>query len=655
MIRKPPIFWRRQQGQAFVMIALMILVIIGAVGLAVDGGIAYYYNASAERAAAAAALSGVVFMPYEFTPSQAVPGASGNDSTDRAMVAARRNGFNTTSAINCTATTCTATGPNGVTVTTSALAGLDNKLQVTVSRTVNSFFMSFFGVGTYNVSRTAIATYLPPIKLGQSGGSIGSTVSQLGTGGSNYYFLRSEGWATDRGQGDAYTPNGTCGTSPECPSNDVHQLSAFAGTDTADATLPAEGGYNFMVNVPAGQTAQIQIYNAAFAPDSNNGSSTPNFCENWNTGFAGRACNANTFYWMHEDDCCGFSFGTANTYSAMKYTIFNAPSTFIRNTDTVLSQILVKPVDASCYPTAGCAQVGYTDVNTGKTIQQKFSAIDGHPTNMLAYHAWMNVGGYSPDATCVGACAAGFEAESQLIKYTPGKGPIGALAAGQYRLRVDTLEYNGSNPCSTYPTTCTGTSAAHKGFAVRVMNGAGTASCATCTISALDDMALFTPINVGSGASFPIQIFQLPPDYAGQLISFDTYDVGDMTGNTGQIYLAPIDPTTGSPVVEPAGGASATVSDCGPQRSNFPASCTVVGTYANPSGVEQLVTNGSTFLGNNKWYHYDIPIPSTYAPGGNPNNWWWNLRYRTTAGVQANDTITVTVNLKGNPAHLVQS
>ena len=183
-----------QLGQAIVLIAFMIIVLFGAVGLAVDGGIAYYYNAAAERAAASAALSGVVFMPGQLRPWQAIPAASGNDAQDRAFAAAKSNGFDTTGA-----------NPNNNFVSVNAVPGFDNKLSVTVSRTVQTFFMGMFGLGQFTVSRTAIATYLPPLKLGQPGGSIGSQVSDLGNTG--FYFLRTEGWATDRGQGDAYTPN----------------------------------------------------------------------------------------------------------------------------------------------------------------------------------------------------------------------------------------------------------------------------------------------------------------------------------------------------------------------------------------------------------------------------------------------------------------
>src|SRR5712692_9704289 len=415
---------RSQVGQAVVLIALMLMVIFGAVGLAVDGGIAYYYNASAERAAASAALSGVIFMPAQFLPGSDIPAGSGNDATDRAWAAAARNGFDKNAVPN----------PNNITVSVNAVPGFDNKLSVTVSRTVQTFFMQVFGISTITISRTAIATYLPPLKLGQPGGQVGSPVSELGWAG--YYFLRTEGWRTDRGQGDAYTPGrNTGGCGPACPSQDVHQISQNQGTDLADTTLPWDGGYNFMVTVPTGSTARIQVYNAAFAPDSSVGG--PNYCENWNPtliiNFPGPHPCANkaqsTNYYMHEDDCCAWGNTTTNSYSAMKYTIFNAPSVFIRSTDTPISQMLVLPIDASCWggpnalgdsaicPSGGTypyASTAYKDVATGDAIQQKWDPVTGAPLNMFAYHAWMDVGGYIPDSTCLGPCGPTFEAESKI-------------------------------------------------------------------------------------------------------------------------------------------------------------------------------------------------------------------------------------------------
>jgi hypothetical protein len=645
---------KTQAGQAVVLIGLMIIVLFGAIGLAIDGGVAYYYNAAAERAAAAGALSGVIFMPAQLTPASALPAASGNDATDRAVLAAKRNGFD-----------MTAPNTNNNVVTVAAVPGYDNKLDVTVSRTVKTFFMQIFGINQFTVSRTAEATYLPPLKLGQPGGSVGSSVSQLGNTAQCtavppecFYFLRTEGWITPRSQGDGYTP-------APGGSSDFHAVSANALTDSADPSLPFNGGYNYMITVPNGSTAQIQVYNAAFAPDGLFAASTQNFCENWKTG-AGRQCSPGgngqctgssigCNYYMHEDDSAFNNvgdFGTTNLYSAMKYTIFSAPSVFIRSSDTELSQMLVKPVDATNWspnpPT-------YRDVNTGNTITQQYAG--NAPSNMSVYHAWMNVGYGAINNTCVGGpCGSGNrESEASIVSYT-GAGSGGALGPGTYRLRIDTLEADGSNPCNATGTVCTGQSYAHKGLAVRVLTSAG-GVCAGCTMSALDDMAIFTPIDVAGAGNFQIPIVQLPPDYAGQTISVDIFDPGDVGGG-GNVYLGLIDPTTNALLLEPAVGQPATVWNLGNQRSNYPLAALQVGNYQGPGQpLEQQVVcggcGGNFYNGN--WLHYEIPIPATYNPGVNPNNWWWRLQYRTTGTVHAVDTITITLTLQGNPAHLVKS
>src|SRR5205807_7090283 len=96
---------KSQAGQAVVLIAFMMIALLAGVGLAVDAGVGYYYNTSAERAAAAAALAGVIFMPSQFGgaqtngPDTAIPAGSGADASDRAVNEARRNGFDINDAI----------------------------------------------------------------------------------------------------------------------------------------------------------------------------------------------------------------------------------------------------------------------------------------------------------------------------------------------------------------------------------------------------------------------------------------------------------------------------------------------------------------------------------------------------------------------------
>src|SRR5579859_134318 len=71
---------RAQSGQAIVLVALMMMAMLAGAGLAIDAQLSFFYASAAERAAAAGALSGVVFLPYSFSAAQAVPPGSGNDA-----------------------------------------------------------------------------------------------------------------------------------------------------------------------------------------------------------------------------------------------------------------------------------------------------------------------------------------------------------------------------------------------------------------------------------------------------------------------------------------------------------------------------------------------------------------------------------------------
>ena len=668
-------------------IALMLVVLIGAIGLAVDGGFGYYYNNLGGRAAGAAALSGVVFMPGQFTPAQAVPGGSGNDATDRALAEARKNGYDANSAIACGASSCTATGPGGVVVTVSQVAGFDNKLQVSVTRSVGTFFMGLFGVNSFPVGRTAIATYLPPLSLGQPGTQTGSTTSQLGSGGNNYYFMREEGWSTDRQQGDAFTPNpagGSLGVS-----NDVHAISNQQGSDPVDASLPDRGGYNYLINLPNG--GYIQVYNAIFGPDNtpavvggggpgseswaNNApntmttisgqgfNTTHNICENHIAQVTKLydQCSSGSSYYLHEEDSMDFSSygaGQKNLYSTMEYTVYRVNTPFIRASDAEISKVKVYPIDASGWwknPTnciGPCAPAKmYNPINAlGSYITQTWDP-QGNPTNMLTYHSWVDVTNYA------GVGDGG--TFQRLVTPAPG-----LLPAGTYRLRVDTLGFDGTNP----PTN--GVSAggqAHKGYSVRVVDqaGLGTGTCAGCSVGGWDDLAIYTPISVPAGGHFDISIFKVPPDYAGQTITLDVYDPGDISGG-GNVDLYVLD-NTGTPVVVTA-PAAIKVWDVGLTRTNVgpPTACTGSGGITNPpapclvqTGLPQSAYVRATTAGttnyNGHWLRFEVPIANTYNPGANPNNWWWSLRYQISSGVTSTDTVTFAVGLKGNPAHLLIS
>ena len=601
---------RRQRGQSLLLLAVMIGTLCIALALAIDSGIAYIQSAAAERAAAAAALSGVVYMPYQFDAAHAFPPGSANDAVDRATLEARRNGFDNHDIAN------------GVSVVVSAVPGHSNQIQVTVSRNVPLGFGAILQHGVFKVSRTVTASYLPPITLGQPGNQLGSTVSQLGSNG--FYFLRTEAWATDRQEGDAFTPNPASEYGgPLIPqSTDVHRISATAGTDPPDSSLPPRGGENFRVVMPAG--GSIQVYNAAFAPEA-----TPNFCENARPGSPAYKCSPGAAYFMHETDSFG-SLATTDHYSAMRYTLYSVANLFIRTADTKLSQMTVFPISVT-------APGAYRDVNSGASITQTYDA-SGNPSNMRIYHSWIDPANYTEPAV------------PDLVVYDPLHGPIGGhLAPGTYRLRVDTLEANGaiSGPG--------GTALAHKGYAIRVLDASGQ-PCTSCSIGAWNDMSVYTPV---AGGTFATPLFAVPPDYAGKTISIDIYDPGDISSG-GFVNLAILDPS-GAVATAPA-AQSISIYDLGVQRSNLISStpCIIGNPIVNPPCLVQAANSASvaaTAAGvtyfNGHWLDIQLPIPAGYSPGTDPNGWWWSLQYTTPAGTTANDTITVAIGFGGTPSHLI--
>jgi len=624
---------KSQGGQAIVLIVFMMIALLAGVGIAVDAGVGYYYNTSAERAAAAAALSGVIFMPAQFGGSQvngpdtAIPAGSGADASDRAVNEARRNGFDITDAAH------------NVQVIPAVVPGASNKLQVTVSRTAPTFFMAMFGIPSFKVQRVAIATYLPPLTLGQPGSQIGSTISELGRPlTNNYYFMRYEGWSTPRSQGDPFTPNPA-----PAGSTDVHQISGIKGVDTADPALPSRGGENYLITIPpAGGT--VQVYNAIYGPDNGTAptgggqyTSPRNICDNHRLGSPAALvgpCNANTQYYYHEED--GASFGTPSSFNATEYTLFRVNSYFIRGSDTKIDQLKVLPIDASNW-WRNSAQYTLMD-GSNSPITQTYDAA-GNATNMLTYHNWVDIATYS------GAGDGG------STRWSPGYGPQSPgykLPGGTYRLRVDSLDNTGANGSAEPPGGNPGQ--AHKGYAVRVLDNLGS-PCAACSIGAWSDMTLYTPIDASSGA-FQIYAFRIAPDYAGQTVTIDIYDTGDITAGTLDLYL--VDPS--GVVARPTAPATVAVNNLGSSRSTLPGPGNVVSPpLSDPTQAFAEPTTGGTKHFDGMWLHFEVPIPTNYNPGSNPNNWWWSMKYLITPAGTATDTFAIAIGLKGNPAHLLIS
>ena len=621
---------RSHKGQVLVIFGLMSIVLFVIAGLAVDAGMSYLASDRVERAAAAAALAGVAYLPGDYTSAQ-----------NAALVESARNGYTNAGSGNA----CTG-NPSPCVITAQPAT---NQLQVTVSVSVNTTFLRLVGFGTHTVTRSATAEYLPPIQLGQPGSQQGSDMSTscdgvggtyctnpgsgLGSGGSNYYFLRSEGWGNPRSEGDPFTPSpnepaNSCGpSSVSCVASppDVHLVSPWDGTENSDATLNYVGGQNYLIDVPAGQKADVQIYNPSFAPDSN---------------------DQNGAYSYHEDDGSFPDGSTTDTdYSAMAYTVFTAPILTSRLSDSKVSQEVFYPYNATCLYNSGSSC-------NNKLSYYWFPTSTGSQTTVKNYtpatfHRWISAIQYYPSnsndknlynhALDIGSGTYLDNSTGTVDKY--------------WRLEVDNEAWNGqatckSNTCTTPSTRSSSDSSAHKGYSVRVVNP-GTSTCTSCgSISAMSDMTIYTPINSGSSRlQFSIPLFKLDAAYGGRTVTVDVFDPGDVGG--GAAYLG---------IQLPASSNYATASSMvnvgnslGSGGTNTVASLgTWPGTSTSCSACFQTAGNSGGAIYNGQWIQMQISVPSSFNSGS-----YWNLVYSVAAGVTAGDTLAVQAGYSGSPDHLL--
>jgi hypothetical protein len=189
-----------QRGQVVVIFALSIFVWVGMCAVVVD--IAWYWASSLrmQRAADAAALAGVVFLPGD------VPAARAS-----ARAEAAKNGY--------------ADGAGSTAVAAVADALNPRRLNVTVTGRVNTFFMRVFGLNDIPATRIAKAEYVLPVPMGSpenyygvfgtlrtpGGGTTVTTTQDVATSWLPASATKgSSGWSSP---GNVYTSNNAYATS----------------------------------------------------------------------------------------------------------------------------------------------------------------------------------------------------------------------------------------------------------------------------------------------------------------------------------------------------------------------------------------------------------------------------------------------------------
>lgn len=221
---------RGEKGYALILAALLLLPLLAFTGFATDVGAWYARASRIQRAADAASLAGVVWMP-DLAQARTV-----------ALATAQRNGF-----VN---------GQDDITITVSAPPGSTRQLRVMIEDAkADQFFSSLF-MGDVAITRAATAEYILPVPLGSPNNSFGNDPV---TPQSPYPNL----WAAINGpfenmdQGDPFAASCTHGT-----------------TGCATITNPSyrDTGYNYAVDCSgctAGATLTVEVYDAGFYSRAN--------------------------------------------------------------------------------------------------------------------------------------------------------------------------------------------------------------------------------------------------------------------------------------------------------------------------------------------------------------------------------------------------
>jgi Flp pilus assembly protein TadG len=632
---------RSTKGQAMAIFALVSVLLFVVAGLAVDAGTSYLTSNRLERAAAAAALAGVAYLPGDYP-----------DAQNAALVEAARDGFPNAGAANACAG-----NPSPCVITSQPKT---NELTVTISASVSTIFLRLVGFGSHTVVRSETAQYLPPISLGQPGAQQGADIAGLGVTG---YFERQEGWGNPRSEGDPFTPTpnqntNSCGPAKSDPcsatgSPDYHAISAADNTETPDATLEYQGGSNYLIDLPPGATADVQVYNPAFAADGcGAGSTAPPFC-------------------YHENDTSFNGSGSACTeYSAMAYTLFSVSTLSSRLSDTKVGQEIFYPYNETNNPT----NYGYyVPGANGGSCPSETTVPGVNPT----YHQWVSVLTYNPtlatDPENYNARNGPSPPASSANRFNGTLSNVGGTVDKFYRLEVDSEQWNGwpsckatAGPCATPDSTVAnggnGYSNAHKGYAVRLVSP-GTSACTSCgTVSGMDDMTVFTPVDGSTDPQFAIPLFSIDPTaYAGETINVDLFDVGDVGGGAAYVGLREPDGVTWATANSmtnlgadlggsaPPGG-SANVTSLG----NWPSG------GAACSACYQTAGSGGGAIYNGQWIQIQVQVPSSFTgPGGvacttsGTSNCYWSLVYNVASNAVAGDTFSVEVGFSGSPDHLL--
>jgi hypothetical protein len=474
----------RERGVVLAFLAMVLFTLIVMAGLAVDVGNWWWTGQKVQKAADAAAMAGVTYMPEDLT-------ATGSQAKSLAQTIASRNGY--TNGTNANVVVAGSSKPT--------------ELRVTIDTQVNNFFTGILGFKQTKIKRTAVADYAGSVPMGSPADYLGQDPETPGR--LQKLWLNVSGRASTKGSGDRFTSR-TCGSSTyACSGDDTDSDHNGNGEYLFDNAATSNNGYRFVIRVDSASSnpLKVQAYDPAFiytgdacatnmpsAPEANTLQTTYANVAPYGTFFN----DAATRYAPSGNDFCPgdqqITYANLNT----AYILMEPDETPWSDLDnTVVCTKTFRPINTSLYkyldptnPSWNAADPSFTD---GQYVRDNF-------------HRWVNL--------CTVA--------SSDVK------------VGDYILQIRT-NYS-SNPLITDLSVDTG---GHNRFSLRAGFDSGVGIPTSTNVSVFANGKLPMYVNAGSSSTPTFYLARILPTAAGRTLRLEFFDIGDVGSGSVDIQVKP--------------------------------------------------------------------------------------------------------------------
>jgi Flp pilus assembly protein TadG len=592
-------------GAVAVLVALLLPVLLGFAALAVDIARWYVEMERVQKAADAAALAGVVYMPQDFAQARTT-----------ALAVAAKNGYTPSADVSVTVEQ----GPR------------PSQLLVTVASEVPNAFGAIFGVGTTRLSRSATSDYAGPVPMGSpcnlfGNEPLGPSELTLGSstnctfGSTPNFWANIAGPETSKQNGDRYATEGCTSSSDSycLGSGQTDNCDHFGATSCQGVSVVGKPVYYFKVRVaPGAGSVDLQIYDPAFVNVGDHCASNLSPASSSNPDWAG----SNTVNPFVTDAKKRYAYGDATTSPASTGTFCTGDNSFGFDTafTPTTTYALLAPNDsgdpAKSQPVGSCSPRQFRGFNGDLTRFLDASTAEGRSTDgtyvQRNFRQWISLG------CSISAPATGFDDYFLAVRTNLNPGTI-----SNTRMADPSADPNVKG-------------SGHNRFAIRAVTSGNRGAV---SVAAFERMPIYG--NFRSGTSTRFYLARVPTAGQGNLLRVQFFDTGDST-DTGRIsILAPSDNTGTLPLV------------C-TDRGFLPSA-----TLANTNLPGCTLTNVRSDTGyQGKVKQIDVRIPSDYACADtSPAGCWFLVSYAygtTGSPGGVSDTTTWTASLEGDPVRLVK-